>query len=57
VTIFKAEIYVELEYTNLCYGCPFFRHATSCSLAKKDFDTEEDLKPDWCPLKEVQVMR
>ena len=57
MTIYKADIYVELEYTNLCYGCPFFSNTTRCSLARKDFDTEEDLKPDWCPLQEVQVMR
>jgi hypothetical protein len=57
VTIYKAEIYVELEYTNQCYGCPFFRHTLRCSLAGKEIDQEEDLRPDWCPLQEVKVMR
>ena len=56
MTIYKAEIYVELEYEKLCYGCPFFREPT-CSLARKDFESDEDLKPDWCPLQEVKVMR
>jgi hypothetical protein len=61
MTIFKAEVYVELRYDSMCCNCPFhsgqYSDNKSCSLADREWEAEVDERPEWCPLKEVKVMR
>ncbi len=60
MTIFKTEVYVELEYEHLCHGCPFYDYMggnfRECSATKQRWQSEQCTRPDWCPLREVEEM-
>jgi len=58
--LFKAEVYVELEYETLCSRCFFFSGGSGfneCSLMSKAWASDTTDRPEDCPLKEVKVMR
>ncbi len=60
MTIYKAEVFVELHYEHLCSGCRFLTcgmDTNTCRLVEKEWETETTDRPKWCPLKEVQVLR
>jgi hypothetical protein len=56
MTLYKAEVYIELQYENLCYRC-IFAGASRCKLSNKKWMSEEtNDRPSWCELKEVKVV-
>ena len=60
MTIYKAEVFVELEYDTLCSGCFFYSggggFTNMCELTKDEWESETCDRPVWCPLKEVKVL-
>lgn len=60
MSLFKAEVFVLLEYDSLCWGCFFFSGGggeNECELAFTKWESDECVRPAWCPLKEVKVMK
>ncbi len=59
MSLFKAEIYIDLEYDNLCSGCRFFSGSSGtfcCELTGEEWDAETTDRPNICPLQKVNVL-
>ena len=58
--MFKAEMFIELEYTHLCYRCPFYHYmggnVHECDIGER-WEADDNMRPKSCPLQEVKVMK